>query len=382
MRILILSCNTGQGHNSAAKAIKEYFENNSCQCEIKDALAFWSEQNSRLICKGHIFVYRNMPRLFGVGYGIEERRSATREENSILYELAIKGCGGLLKYINSNTFDAVICTHIFSAMMMTELKKKGESVLPAYFVATDYTCYPGVSENMLNGYFIPHSALCEEFVQNGIEQKYLIPSGIPISSAFYTKLPRDEARQKLKLPKEKRIVLLMCGSMGCGPIREMYEVLSGLMTDNCHLVIICGNNRKLYNSLASERKSNVTVVGYTTRVPLYMDAADLLLTKPGGLSTTEAAVKGLPMFFIDAVPGCETKNLNFFTALGFAHTENSIEALAATVCYYLHTPQRLDAMSALLRENFTGCAAKKIYEHILKEVACGGSSELSGLTVK
>ena len=382
MRILILSCNTGQGHNSAAKAIKEYFESKNSNCEIKDALAFWSPQNSKLICKGHIFVYRNMPKLFGFGYDFEEKHPPHSEENSIMYEIAIKGCDGLYEYLCNNSYDAIICTHIFPAMMMTELKKRGGAYIPTYFVSTDYTCYPGVSENMLSGYFIPHSALANEFEACGIKHDLLVPSGIPIGSAFYSSVPREDARRKLHLPQDKKIVLLMCGSMGCGPIREMCELLSDIMTDDCHLVAICGSNRKLYNSIAAEHRDNVTVVGYTTRVPLYMDAADLLLTKPGGLSTTEAAIKHLPMIFIDAVPGCETKNLNFFTSHNFAYTAESTQALAATVCYYLHTPEKLAEMRERLRENFSTVAVENIYNHILKEVPVDEHGELSRLAIK
>lgn len=382
MRILILSCNTGQGHNSAAKAIKECFESKNSSCEIRDALAFWSPQNSRLICNGHIFIYRNMPKLFGFGYDFEEKHPPQRAENSIMYELAIKGCDGLYEHLCNNIYDAVICTHIFPAMMMTELKKQRKTDILTYFVPTDYTCYPGVSENMLDGYFIPHCALTDEFVKCGIERKLLIPSGIPIASAFYKSIPREDARRKLHLPQNKKIVLLMCGSVGCGPIREMCELLSEIMTDDCHLVAICGNNRKLYNTVASEQRGNVTVVGYTTRVPLYMDAADLLLTKPGGLSITEAAIKHLPMIFIDAIPGCESKNLNFFISNNFAYTAHSTQALAATVCYYLHTPEKLSEMRERLRMNFSTIATENIYNHISKEVRIGESGELSRLAVK
>lgn len=382
MRILILSCNTGQGHNSAARAIKEYFESKNSSCEIKDALSFWSPQNSKLICKGHIFIYRNLPRLFGLGYNFEERHARQNGDNSIIYELAIKGCDGLYKHLGANSYDTVICTHIFPAMMMTELKKRSCTNIPTYFVSTDYTCYPGVSENMLNGFFIPHSALVDEFVSCGIERKLLIPSGIPIASAFYSSVPREDARRKLHLPQDKKIVLLMCGSMGCGPIREMCELLSDLLNDDCHIVAICGNNRKLYNSVSADHKNNVTVVGYTTRVPLYMDAADLLLTKPGGLSTTEAAIKHLPMIFIDAIPGCETKNLNFFTSQNLAYTAESTQALAATVCYYLHTPEKLNIMRERLRENFSTVATENIYNHILKEAHADEHGGLSHPAVK
>ncbi|MBR6902303.1 MAG: hypothetical protein IKN39_00220 [Clostridia bacterium] len=138
------------------------------------------------------------------------------------------------------------------------------------------------------------------------------------------------------------------------------------MPKDAHLVAICGNNRRLYSSLIKEKAPNVTVVGYTSRIPIYMDAADVILTKPGGLSSTEAAVKHLPMIFIDAVPGCETRNLDFFISHGFADTGDTAHALSDLVCDYLQNESKINNMSNRLKDNFSICSTETIFNHICK----------------
>lgn len=364
MNILILSCNTGQGHNSAAGAIKDYFENRGTLCDIKDALAFWSPKNSEIISRGHVFIYRNLPKLFGISYKYEENHPPKGDDTSIMFDLATKGCNELLSFLSASNYDAVICTHVFSAMMMTKIKRQKFSTVPTYFVATDYTCYPGCGEIDIDGYFIPHGELTDEFASSGIDRNKIYPSGIPVNPKFYGKNSKEYAKGMLKLPENKKTVLLMCGSMGCGPIRQLAELLPACMDKDSHLVAVCGNNRRLYEALVKENGLNVTVVGYTSRMPVYMDAADIILTKPGGLSSTEAAVKHLPMIFIDAVPGCETKNLDFFVSHGFADTAPNAKELVKMACDYLNDYEKISAMCRRLEESFNTCAVEVIYDTV------------------
>lgn len=369
MRLLILSCNTGEGHNSAAKAIKDCFSEQNISCDIKDALAFWSPEKSKLISKGHVFIYRKLPKLFGVSYRFEENHPPKDGDESIIYELVIKGCESLYDFLQSNRYDAVICTHVFSAMMMTELKKRRQCSIKSYFVATDYTCSPGVNQTAMDAYFIPHKKLISEFVSNGIPKGKLVASGIPVRKDFYTKTDPQSAKNSLSLPLNKKIVLLMCGSMGCGPIKTLAEYLPRQIPADSVLVVICGNNVRLYKALTKyPLPDNMRAVGFTSKMPLYMDAADLILTKPGGLSSTEAAVKALPMIFIDAVPGCETKNYEFFLQNGFADMGESVLELCDTVCDRLENPEKLKKMSETLKNEFSGRAAQTIRDYILKDV--------------
>lgn len=370
MKFLILSCNTGEGHNSAAKAVKEYIELRGDECDIKDALAYWSERNSKIISKGHVFLYRRLPKLFGVGYRFEENHPAKEDDNSLMYSLCIKGSEALYDDIIENKYDAIICTHVFAAMMLTELRRTKGFKPKTYLIGTDYTCHPGTSELSVDKYFIAHNDVIDDYLKNGIDKNSLVVSGIPIRQAFYKKVDSAEAKKTLKLPATSKIILMTCGSMGCGPIEALATKLPDMLPQNSHLVIICGHNRKLYKKLTKNGiPSNLSVVGFTSRMALYMDAADLILTKPGGLSTSEAAYKHLPMLLINAVPGCETHNLNFFVSKKFAIAETQTAKLLSCVCSLMEHPEKLEETSKLMEKEFTGCACEIIYETICNDIS-------------
>ena len=365
MRFLFLSCNTGEGHNSCARALSEYFSSRGDFCEIRDAISFWSKNNSKIISKGHVFFYRNLPKLFGVAYRYEENHLPDDGDASLIYELLSNGSKKLAKYIKQEDFDAVICVHVFSAMMMKQVKYKRGVDVPTFFVATDYTGSPGIGESDCTKYFIPHIDLTDEFASLGIMRDRIIPSGIPISQNFYIRSEKTDVKKNLCLSPNERILLLTCGSMGCGPLKKLAMKLPTMLPKDVRLIVICGNNKRLYKSLSKNViYDNVTIVGYTSRMQLYMDAAELILTKPGGLSSTEGATKHKPLVFINAVPGCETRNLDFFVSHGFGATGNDLTELCDTFIDLLDSREKLEKMSKRVAEDFDKNAAEIIYNDI------------------
>lgn len=366
IKLLILSGNTGGGHNSAANAVKDIFENNGISSDIRDSLAFWGELQSDIISGGHVFIYKNTPKLFGVGYRFAENHPAKDKSTSFLYKTFSKGAKKLYDLMLEEKYSAIVCTHVFSGILATEVKRKYIPGLKIYFVATDYTCAPGTPELDATKYFIPHRLLLKEYAFLNLEEEKLVPSGIPVRSRFYKKVDERVAKDELNLPANKRIALLMCGSMGCGPIKELASRITTLMPEDTHLVVICGSNkalqRELYECLD---KSKATIIGFTDRMDLYMDTATVAITKPGGLSSTEALVKNLPLVLIDAVPGCETRNMEFLTQNGFAETGDSVADLTTKVLSYLTNQDKCDAMRLRLSEEFSKNSAEVIYKHIV-----------------
>ena len=368
MKILILSCNTGGGHNSAASAVKDYFKAMGDNCDIRDALAYWSEGSSNLISNGHTILYKKLPKLFGAAYRFAENHPAS-ENDSIIYDLATLGAKKLSNYLKEVHYDAVVCTHVFSGMIATEVQKKYLKDLKIYFVATDYTCSPGVNEINADAYFIPHKLLKNEFLEFGGKKDNVIPSGIPVRKAFYNPKNAELAKKELGLPEGKKIVLLMCGSMGCGPIKELAATLDDGLPSDAHLVAICGSNQQLQKSLYKYKDfKNTTIVGFTDKMGLYMDAAYVTLTKPGGLSSTEALIKGLPIVLIDAVPGCETRNLDFLVSNGFAITANTPKELSGIVYNYIEYPEEHAKHKDFLKSEFNFNAPKIIYDYIKNDI--------------
>ena len=333
MRFLMLSSNTGEGHNSTAAAISEVLEARGIQCETKDVLACLSPKFSDFICNWHGRIYRTAPALADVGYRALDKLPPSNDPTPV-YELLALGVNKLWQILLEGNYDAVICVHVFAGMMMTELRRAKGIHIPCCFVATDYTCSPTVEQCDMDTYFIPAPALTEEFVSCGLPEERLVPSGIPVRQTFYRSEAQADARRLLGLPKEGVIALLMGGSMGCGPMPKIAHRLIGQMPEGSLLVAVCGRNEKLYEALCEEKCPQLRVLGYTKEISSYMDAADFIITKPGGLSSTEAANKHLPTVFINAVGGCESKNFDFFLRNGFAVGSDDAEeviALAASL---------------------------------------------------
>lgn len=364
MRILFLSSNTGEGHNSTAKAVMEVLEARGVTCEMIDVLACLSPKFSKFICNWHSRIYRYTPKLNDAYYRALDR-NADPDESTPIYDIMALGVGKLWKILLEGNYDAIICVHVFAGMMMTELRRSRGVKVPCYFIATDYTCSPTVEKCDLDGYFIPCQALVAEFVHNGLPEGKLIPSGIPIRQAFYQSTPQDNARAILRLPRTGVIALLMCGSMGCGPMRRIAKDLVTQMPEGSTLVAICGKNEKLYETLSDIDDPRLRVLGFTRDIPIYMDAADLIVTKPGGLSSTEAANKHLPMVFINAVGGCEGKNFDFFLQNGYAAGSDDADEVVSQAAALAASREQMDAMRQKLTEAFHSNSAQIIADRVM-----------------
>ncbi len=369
MRVLILSCNTGEGHNSAAKAVGAQLEAQKVEYEIVDALAFISEKVSDFISGWHVRIYQHVPVLFNIGYRLEELASPRPKETSTLYRFFSKGAENLYEYIQKGNFDRVVSTHAFASLIMRRVKQDHPEAPDQVFVATDYTCSPFVAECQADMYMIPDEKLTDEFLRCGISKERILPTGIPVNEIFHTPRNKVKSREALGLPGDHRVALLMCGSMGCGPIRRLARELVDKIPEDTILVVICGHNEKLYQDMQElSNRKNLRAVGYTKQMPLYMDAADLIITKPGGLSSTEAAAKRLPMFFVNAVGGCEGRNLEFYQGNGLACVANSVKELVELVLRKLETPGELDKMATALEKNFSHQGAREISSYVLHEM--------------
>ena len=184
MRILILSGNTGEGHNSAARAMQEYFCARGCACRILDGLQFLSRPKNEFICKSHVFLYRKLPMVYGMGYRLEEYQAQHQPYQKKLNAKAARMTRrslprrkrDLQTYLEDGGFDAVICVHVFAAKLMSELRRSGAVHIPCFFLATDYTCSPGVNQLDMDAWLIPHAGLIPEFESYGIPREKLIPT--------------------------------------------------------------------------------------------------------------------------------------------------------------------------------------------------------------
>lgn len=363
MKVAILTCSTGGGHNSAGKAIRERLLSCGAECDLVNALNFMPKLESQVISKGHVFVYKKAPKLYGVAYRFEEKHPP-KTIDLLCGAAAVK----LYPFLREHGYDTVICVHVFPAVMMSHIRRKYGDSFRAYFVDTDYTCSPGVNMTQMDGYFIP-KGLTGEFVQCGLPEEKLMETGIPVDSACYRPLEQASARRELGLDPEMRQVVLSCGSMGCGPMRSLAFLLAKALPGDVELTVICGSNRRLKRDLSFlKRRERVRVLGYTDQMPLWLHAADVLLSKPGGLTSTEAMTIGVPFICINAVPGCETRNRQYLVQRGLAVTANHVPGLVELTLVLLDDPEQRRAMAERQREAFAESAAERIAEHVLKNV--------------
>ena len=367
MRVLILSCNTGEGHNSCSAAIQEGFEAQGVHCEVTDALRFISKGASQLFAKAHVAMYRHFPGLFRHGYSFLENHPGVFRQKTPVHRFLTVGAERLGSFVSDGKFDAVICTHVLSALILTEALRRDPLPVRTAFVATDYTCSPSMDQSALDLYFIPDAALASEFLVGGVRAEQMIPSGIPVRSEFYRCSDRAAAGAAFGIPEGHRHMMMMCGSMGCGPIRQLTRLLAQKLTPEQHLSVLCGTNKRLFQQMKRRYADhkNIHIYDYVPDISLLMDSVDLYLTKPGGLSTTEAAVKCLPMVMIDAVAGCEAHNRRYFLNTGLGVTADSPRALAEKCAELLSDPERTRALRAAGERHRPAVAAERICEEMI-----------------
>ncbi len=367
MKVLILSCNTGQGHNTAGQALTEYLSERGILCEMKDALLFAGEHVSRFVSGTYVNVTTKAPQLFHFLYWAGSGISSSKVK-SIIYYVNKSYASALGEYIEKNHFDVVLVPHLFPAEALTSLRRKGKLSARCYAIATDYTCIPFWEETELDGYFIPHEDLCDEFHKKGIPYEKLHATGIPVSKRFLNPIDRDEIRRALAIPELGKMLLVMSGSMGFGSVASITEELIEHCSEKDRIFVLGGSNEPLKRELRKKfgNDMRVKIMDFTDQVPAYMGACDVLFTKPGGLTSTEAAVRNVPMIHTPPIPGCETANAAFFSSRGLSLCAKT-EKDAANCAQRLLTDANLgNAMKLAQKKVIHADAGDRICDFILK----------------
>ena len=368
MRVLILSSSTGAGHDSCAYAVKEAFDNHSEFCEVYEVLRFISKGVATVLTKGHTAVYRHFPTAFKIGYGYMEKHSAaySKASSTLTNKFLSVGAKKLSEYVKNGGYDTVICSHPFATIMLTAAILKFDLKVKTAFVATDYTYAPTVSTEGVDIYFVPDAAITDAFVKYGIDAEKIVPSGIPVKQMFYTNLPKDEAKTLMGVSNKNAHLIVMCGSMGCGPIKKVIKNISCKLPQNTEITVVCGTNQRLEKALNKKHKlnQNIHIKGFVNNMSELLDSADLYLTKPGGLSVSEARLKNIPMVFINAVAGCEDHNRRFFVKLGAAVCGDSVDELSEKCIELLNNADTIRTMSDILAKQNKNNAAETIREFL------------------
>lgn len=364
MRVLILTCNTGGGHNSAALALESFFHEVGVRCDIADFLGFGKSFANNIICNGHVFIYRHAPKLFEWGYKRAEN-DTQKGEDSLIYKCCSAYADNLYKFLANRKYDCIISVHIFATIALDYIKKHYDSSVFACHVSTDYTCYPEISNTNLDYYFIAHKKLIQEHVDAGVLKEKIIPSGIPVKEIFFeNKLSKKVSKKKIGVSTEKKMILIAGGSMGCGPIEEITEKLLLRIGESATIAVICGSNEATYDALCVYDKLHLR--GFVTNMHQYMHAADVILTKAGGLTITEAASSVLPIVFINAVSGCESYNRDLFRNNGYALSSLAIDDVVENTVELLENDTMANSIINSMNDDFAIPAQQIIYDKLME----------------
>ncbi len=368
MKVLILSANTGGGHNSVAMALKGRFEEIGDECVIEDCLSFVSPSVSRLVSTGHNALYKYLKPINSLGWKICIGNRASINENNPMYKLMILGCNKLAIYLLQNRFDVVVCTHIFAGWLVSETVKKNNIAVRTGIVETDYMPSLGCEYMDVDYHFVPTAEIAEAGIAFGIPREKVIVSGIPVKKEIYEKISKEEAKQRLNILKDRKHVIVMLGSMGGGPMTGITHYLIKTFGNQVYITVICGSNKQVYMELklAYGKMNNVRITRFIKGISVWMDSADILVSKPGGISTTEAATKGLPMVLINCIGGCENGNRDYFVSKGGAVNAEGPKEVAEACRKLLDDDSLREEMKTALQgiaeQNDTGIIVRTFHD--------------------
>lgn len=368
MKILILSCGTGGGHNSAALAIQENLLENGIQADFIEYLDVINRKIKDSINHLYISTTRGNGKIFKTVYHLGELYQKTKLKSPI-YQLNSLNRKKLHQYIAENDYDYVVTTHLFAAQALTAIKKK----YPIHFiaVATDYVCIPFWEETNPDYFIIPSEELANDFIQKGISKEKLLPLGIPVKKAYTQKTNDNEQMESSmaqKINENKRYVLILTGSMGFGNVTQMLEELLKNVLE-VTFIVACGQNKVLLEKIKSTyaESERVIPIDFTNKIDIYMKKSELILTKPGGLTTTEIAVLGKPFIHTMPIPGCENYNANFFSQREMSIQCHSIEEVVKATKRLLEDKKLQEKMVKNQRKYMHQDTCSKITELILTE---------------
>ena len=350
-RVLILSVSAGAGHLRAAQAMESAFRRiaPSIHVENYDMLDFTNQLFRRLYSRAYIHLATRAPVFLGYLYDHLDRRV---KDNDIGEEFRIAfdklNTFRFVNYLNRNKPDVIVCTHFLPAEIISDLKEHGKLHVPQVVVITDFEAHRLWAYDHVERYFVATSEAKNYLVALGVPHETVSVTGIPIDPRFAEQRDKSLLRKDLGLTDNLPVILVLCGGFGMGPLQNLVMQLLHLRQP-CQLVVVAGWNDKLKAELERIRPANghdLRVLGYTEEIHLWMSAADLLVSKPGGLTTSEALACGLPMVIVTPIPGQETRNADFLLENGAAIKANNLLTLRHKVEDLLEQPQRLGRLRA------------------------------------
>ncbi len=398
MKILILSASTGGGHMSAANALKSYIESTDSSSEVNiiDTFQAISPALNKAVTGGYVYLATKTPKMYGIMHKISDKGTPLDKAVSLANTQVSKK---LMPVIEQFQPDAIVSIHSFASEMASDLKKSGDIDIPIVTILTDFAPHQTYFHDGINAYIVSCNDMVESMVERGIEREKIYPFGIPIKQEFYNDFPRRETLKEEGLNPDLRTILIMAGSFGVTDVLKIYHSIVKVEED-FQIILITGRNDKLYdtfdryltktalqNALIEEynytesslktikkprkpKPSKPTkLLYYTEEIPKYMHISDMIVTKPGGLTVSEAIASGLPIAAYKPIPGQEEQNVQFLVSKNMAVRLIKGKECTDMITFLLNNKTFLADMRKSIRSFAKGNASASTYELIKK--LCG-----------
>ena len=367
MRIIVSYASAGAGHFKAAEAIFNYLKEHCREAELKlvDVLDMSCPVFALFYRWGYSFLIRRAPFLWQVAFFLTDFKFSRFFTRAVAIVINNINTGGFIRFLIKEDPDVLVSTHFLPSELAAGLKRKGKIRSKLITQITDFGVHPFWVSKGTDIYIVASLLGKEQLISSGVREDTVKELGIPVGSKFLKNYDKQELRKKLGIDLQQFTVLAITGSFGTGPLEKIADILH----EDVQVLVVCANNRKLYSRLMDRCLANVKVFGFIDNAEELMAACDLIITKPGGLSTVESLAMDLFPIFISPIPGQETGNIKALAFEGVGFYPKRIVQLKDIVLDFKEHSEKLEAARQAVRRMKRPDCLREICN-----VVCEGSS--------
>lgn len=358
MRVLIATVTAGGGHLAAAAALEEAWgaAHPRDTLEKVDLVKFFSPLHRKIHAEGYVKLVERAPELWGMIFAKTDDPKVARRLNKIQNLFPSRSRARFAAYVKSFKPEVVLCTHYAPLEMLGRLRreaapgatKRKSAAAPPYVVSvvTDFEAHALWMEPDVDLYCVAAEDTKARLVARGAPAENVVATGIPIATKFANVPACGRVRRALGLRDDLPTLLVLSGGFGMGPVGKILAQLDQVAHE-FQTLVVCGRNEELRRELAAQdRKHPTRVLGFATNMHELMSVADLIISKPGGLTSSEALALGRPLLILDPIPGQEAANSDFLLERGAATKVNRVEDIPFKLEQLLGSPKLAELAKA------------------------------------
>ena len=355
------------GHRSASLAIETAIKTQSPQTQTLtlNVFNYVYPHGEKIINFFYMLMIQRLPFIWGYLYDNSYWVKKTQGLKELIHYFNLPKLKSLFDDFHP---DVVASTQAFPCGIVADFKQHNRVNLPLVAVLTDFVPHSYWIYDTVDYYIAPLEEVKQRLIEKGINHNHIKPLGIPFDHKFNQNLNKFEIRKKLNLENNLFTILIMGGGQGLGPIKNIVNTLDNLKF-NLQEIVVCGTNKRLYRWLKRGLKGfkkKILQLGYTQNVEELMSAADIIITKPGGITCAEALTKGLPMLIIAPIPGQEANNTSYLIEQGAAIKADRPQDLTNIISNLYHHPEKLKVLSNAALKISKPNAARDIAQLLLE----------------